>query len=79
MSSGRWLPAYTRAYGLSANDSFSNGVKNQIREIAQVQLLLQISTVRLDRISAQIPQRGDLFVGFPLGEQVENLPLARCQ
>lgn len=43
------------------NNSFANGVEDQIGEVARIELLLKTSAARFNGINAEIPQRGDLF------------------
>ena len=42
----------------------------------QIQFLQNVGAVRLDGVDAEIENRGRLFVGFALGEQLQDFAFA---
>src|SRR5215510_1435451 len=57
----------------SGDESFPNGVENDLGRIVQIQLLHEIGPMRFDRRHAQIEQRRHFLVRSSLGEEVEDL------
>src|SRR5260370_13242552 len=56
------------------NNPFANRVKNQLGRAVQMQLLQNVPPMRFDRMRAQPQHARDLLIGFPLRQQLENLP-----
>ena len=61
------------------DDAVGDGVTGETRRVVKVELLHQVVPVLLDRLDADAQLRRDLFVGFALSNQLENLQLARTQ
>jgi hypothetical protein len=61
------------------NYSLPDGVKNQFCRTVQVQFLKDIAAVRFGSIDADVQGGSHFLVGLSLGEQLENLALARGQ
>src|ERR1700682_806754 len=63
----------------SGNDSLAHGVKNQLRHAFQFQFFHDVGPVRFHRIYAQMEEISHFLVGFPFGNQLQNLSFAWCQ
>src|SRR5579859_6527303 len=61
------------------DDSSADRVAGQARGVVDVQLRHEVLPMFVDRFETDAQLRGNLFVGFALGDQLEHLDLARTQ
>jgi hypothetical protein len=70
---------FLRSHPILPNHTLTNRIQNQLRNRMQIQLLHQISAMRLNRIQTEIENIRDLLVASTFRDQLQNLPLARGQ
>ena len=64
---------------LTLDDLVTNGVADQVTHRVQIQLYHDVGPVRLHCLNADVQGVGDFFVGFPLGHQLQDLPLSLAE
>src|SRR5262249_57173810 len=59
------------------DESFPDGVGDQARRVVNVELVHEVSSVRLGGLDADAEEPGDFFRGPTFGHELQDLPLAR--
>ena len=65
--------------GLRFDDVVADGVAHQLADAVQIEFALDIDAVRVHGLYADLQLGGDSFTGQALGDELDNLALARCQ
>src|ERR1700688_4827233 len=72
-------PRRRPASALGRNQAVADGVAHEAGNVVDVELLHEGGAVRLDRLDAGREQGGDLLGRSSLGDELEDLALARRQ
>src|SRR3954447_23762623 len=67
------------AAGLRRDQSAPDRVAREIHAIAHLELLEDVRAVAIDRLAADYEHARDLVAGVPLGDELDDLDLARRQ